>query len=144
MIVPESTNEPTSGAHRVHWNVDPGRNGVERNRGRLVGGNRRNSSTRSGFAAAGLLVVVATACGPDPQKVEIGDDPNSATTVAQPDGTGTATDQPADTSTPQPTDAAADAANVARPLVPRVPTVRAPDVSSLTQARDRVAESLGE
>ncbi len=109
------------------------------------GENRRSSSLCRRLAVAGVLVVVATACGPDPEKVVIGDDLGEVT-VAEPGDAGpdATTDLPPETSSPEPTDTALDHSNAVRPFVPRIPTVRPPDVSSLTQAGERVAESLGE
>lgn len=80
-----------------------------------------------------VLLAVGTACGANSQAAQPTDVPATDTTTqpfttapeAQPDDTETAT-------------------SVTRPILPRVPAVRPPDVSSLTQAGDRVAERLGD
>lgn len=105
------------------------------------------SATRSrrGLATVGILVVIATACGPDPAKVSIGDASNPIHTAPiEETATDVPNELPGETTVTQPADTLLDHANVVRPTVPRIPTVRPPDVSSLTQAGDRVAASLGE
>ncbi|MEP6297984.1 MAG: OmpA family protein, partial [Ilumatobacter sp.] len=57
-------------------------------------------------------------------------------TIAEPTAAST-TSTPDDSPT-------SDAGDVVRPVIPRIPTVRPPNVSSLTQGGERVAASLGE
>lgn len=80
------------------------------------------------------LVSVGAACGSSTQGAEITNDTNPGTTVAE----STTTTIAESTVTP------AAQREVTRPVIPRIPTVRPPDVSTLTQAGDRVAERLGE
>ena len=95
---------------------------------------RSNDSLRRLRAAVCLLAMIGMACGPDPENIAIVAD---ATAAAPPAA------EPDETTAPQPDDANAGG-DIVRPAVPRIPAVRPPDVSSLTQAGDRVAESLGE
>jgi len=81
MTKPAMTNEPASKTHPARRNVDLAGPGEQSDPSWSRSRSRQNSATRRGLASAGALIVVATACGPDPQKVSIGEDPSQPATT---------------------------------------------------------------